>query len=69
MSSFLGVKGYVVSTWSKDKALAQKFIEGLAGLCAALAAARDGLNVVTFSGRVPSFLNFSCWINRLWLRQ
>ena len=27
MSSFLGVKGYVVSTWSKDKALAQKFIE------------------------------------------
>ena len=27
MSSFLGVKGYVVSTWSKDKAMAQKFIE------------------------------------------
>ncbi|MDF7759975.1 extracellular solute-binding protein [Kosakonia cowanii] len=27
MSSFLGVKGYVVSTWSKDKALAQQFIE------------------------------------------
>ncbi|KOC88949.1 extracellular solute-binding protein [Winslowiella iniecta] len=27
MNSFLGVKGYVVSTWSKDKALAQKFIE------------------------------------------
>jgi arabinogalactan oligomer/maltooligosaccharide transport system substrate-binding protein len=27
MSSFLGVKGYVVSTWSKDKSLAQKFIE------------------------------------------
>lgn len=27
MSSFLGVKGYVVSTWSKDHALAQKFIE------------------------------------------
>lgn len=26
MSSFLGVKGYVVSTWSQDKALAQKFI-------------------------------------------
>jgi len=26
MSSFLGVKGYVVSTWSKDQALAQKFI-------------------------------------------
>ncbi len=26
MSSFLGVKGYVVSTWSKDKALAQQFI-------------------------------------------
>ncbi|KQN62927.1 extracellular solute-binding protein [Erwinia sp. E602] len=26
MSSFLGVKGYVVSTWSKDKALAEKFI-------------------------------------------
>ncbi|MEY8773279.1 extracellular solute-binding protein [Erwinia sp. ACCC 02193] len=26
MSSFLGVKGYVVSTWSKDRALAQKFI-------------------------------------------
>lgn len=27
MSSFLGVKGYVVSTWSKDKAMAQQFIE------------------------------------------
>lgn len=27
MSSFLGVKGYVVSTWSKDKALAQQFID------------------------------------------
>ncbi|QIZ47900.1 extracellular solute-binding protein [Dickeya zeae] len=27
MSSFLGVKGYVVSTWSKDNALAQRFIE------------------------------------------
>ncbi|MDP1481682.1 extracellular solute-binding protein, partial [Klebsiella pneumoniae] len=27
MSSFLGVKGSVVSTWSKDKALAQQFIE------------------------------------------
>lgn len=27
MSSFLGVKGYVVSTWSKDKQLAQQFIE------------------------------------------
>ncbi|HEY4466406.1 MAG TPA: extracellular solute-binding protein [Klebsiella sp.] len=27
MGSFLGVKGYVVSTWSKDKALAQQFIE------------------------------------------
>ncbi|KAA8997337.1 extracellular solute-binding protein [Affinibrenneria salicis] len=27
MNSFLGVKGYVVSTWSKDKALSQKFIE------------------------------------------
>lgn len=27
MSSFLGVKGYVISTWSKDKAMAQKFIE------------------------------------------
>ena len=27
MSSFLGVKGYVVSTWSKDKKLAQQFIE------------------------------------------
>lgn len=27
MSSFLGVKGYVVSTSSKDKALAQQFIE------------------------------------------
>ncbi|QNQ21053.1 extracellular solute-binding protein [Kosakonia sp. SMBL-WEM22] len=27
MSSFLGVKGYVVSTWCKDKALAQQFIE------------------------------------------
>lgn len=27
MTSFLGVKGYVVSTWSKDKALAQQFIE------------------------------------------
>lgn len=27
MSSFLGVKGYVVSTWSKDKALSQQFIE------------------------------------------
>ena len=27
MSSFLGVKGYVVSTRSKDKALAQQFIE------------------------------------------
>lgn len=27
MNSFLGVKGYVVSTWSKDKQLAQKFIE------------------------------------------
>ncbi len=27
MSSFLGVKGYVVSTWSKDKTLAQQFIE------------------------------------------
>lgn len=27
MSSFLGVKGYVVSTWSKDAALAQQFIE------------------------------------------
>ena len=26
MSSFLGVKGYVVSTWSKDKTLAQQFI-------------------------------------------
>ncbi len=26
MSSFLGVKGYVVSTWSKDKEMAQKFI-------------------------------------------
>ncbi|RLM14808.1 cyclodextrin-binding protein [Gibbsiella quercinecans] len=27
MGSFLGVKGYVVSTWSKDKQLAQRFIE------------------------------------------
>lgn len=27
MSSFLGVKGYVVSTWSKDKQLAQQFLE------------------------------------------
>lgn len=27
MSSFLGVKGYVVSTWSKDKTLAQQFIQ------------------------------------------
>ncbi|SLM62196.1 MULTISPECIES: extracellular solute-binding protein [Dickeya] len=27
MSSFLGVKGYVVSTWSKDKALAQQFMQ------------------------------------------
>ncbi|MCI4067824.1 extracellular solute-binding protein [Dickeya dianthicola] len=27
MSSFLGVKGYVVSTWSKDNALAQRFID------------------------------------------
>ena len=27
MSSFLGVKGYVISTWSKNKAMAQKFIE------------------------------------------
>lgn len=26
MSSFLGVKGYVVSTWSRDKTLAQQFI-------------------------------------------
>lgn len=26
MSSFLGVKGYVVSSWSKDKTLAEKFI-------------------------------------------
>ena len=26
MSSFMGVKGYVVSTWSKDKELAEKFI-------------------------------------------
>lgn len=26
MSAFLGVKGYVVSTWSKDKTLANKFI-------------------------------------------
>ncbi|WP_315710217.1 extracellular solute-binding protein [Brenneria uluponensis] len=26
MNSFLGVKGYVVSTWSKDKVLAQQFI-------------------------------------------
>lgn len=27
MSSFLGVKGYAVSTWSKDKTLAQQFIQ------------------------------------------
>ena len=27
MSSFLGVKGYVVSTWSKDKQLAHQFLE------------------------------------------
>lgn len=27
MNSFLGVKGYVLSTWSKDKVLSQKFIE------------------------------------------
>lgn len=27
MNAFLGVKGYVISTWSKDRALAQKFIE------------------------------------------
>lgn len=27
MSSFIGVKGYVVSTWSKDKILAKQFIE------------------------------------------